>query len=315
MKFGIIREGKNPPDKRVPFVPKQCAQLKSNYPGLELAVQSSPVRCFGDETYQAEGISVVDTVNDCDVIFGVKERAYERFEYEVDYLIWFYQRAERMYSINKKKVKKSRHDGGCGLLSSHKQVKEILCRLKELKDNLEFGNTIQRNLLLDCLLKRMQCEYMLDYTIWRFVKNRQRIADIEAQPHHKDIQKRMQERIHLINEQKRMLDSFKTNQIKIYQSDQLIFANTHLVERDHLFAIDGAYEEQKSRPASSKEPAPRKSQMITKQMFEKQSGPGKQKEEAGDHLAVPTEMSGGKLETHEFVKFNYSQYVKKQTAP
>jgi alanine dehydrogenase len=111
MKFGIIREGKNPPDKRVPFVPKQCAQLKSNYPGLELAVQSSPVRCFGDETYQAEGISVVDTVNDCDVIFGVKEVPYDMLAEEKTMLFFSHTIKKQPYNrtllqeILKKKVR------------------------------------------------------------------------------------------------------------------------------------------------------------------------------------------------------------------
>jgi len=73
MKFGIIREGKNPPDKRVPFAPTQVAQLKQAYPDLEVVVQTSPIRCFEDAAYTAEGIEVVNSVSDCDVIFGVKE--------------------------------------------------------------------------------------------------------------------------------------------------------------------------------------------------------------------------------------------------
>lgn len=77
MKFGIIREGKNPPDKRVPFAPKQCADLVSNNSDLELVVQRSPIRCFSNEAYSSEGVSVVENVNDCDVIFGVKEVPYD----------------------------------------------------------------------------------------------------------------------------------------------------------------------------------------------------------------------------------------------
>lgn len=77
MKFGIIREGKNPPDKRVPFAPKQCAELVSSNSELEVVVQKSPIRCFADEAYASEGTEVVDTVSDCDVIFGVKEVPYD----------------------------------------------------------------------------------------------------------------------------------------------------------------------------------------------------------------------------------------------
>lgn len=71
--IGIIREGKVPPDKRVPLTPAQCAKLKRLYPGLEILVQSSPIRAFADDSYRSEGIAVVDSLESCDVIMGIKE--------------------------------------------------------------------------------------------------------------------------------------------------------------------------------------------------------------------------------------------------
>lgn len=73
MKIGIIREGKVPPDFRVPLTPSQCKQIKETYPTVNVVVQSSPIRAFKDDEYRHEGIEVVDDLNDCDVIFGVKE--------------------------------------------------------------------------------------------------------------------------------------------------------------------------------------------------------------------------------------------------
>jgi len=73
MKIGIIKEGKTPPDKRVGLTPAHCAHLKQSYPNLEIKAQRSPIRCFKDEEYAASGIELVDNVNDCDIIFGVKE--------------------------------------------------------------------------------------------------------------------------------------------------------------------------------------------------------------------------------------------------
>ena len=73
MKIGLIKEGKTPPDKRVPLSPKQCKWIKDNYPHLELVVQKSPIRKFNDETYAAFGLTLVDDVSDCDVLLGVKE--------------------------------------------------------------------------------------------------------------------------------------------------------------------------------------------------------------------------------------------------
>ncbi len=74
MKIGIIREGKNPPDKRVPFSPDQLRALKERFGSqISFLVESSPIRCFSDEEYQAAGIEVVDDISEADVLFGVKE--------------------------------------------------------------------------------------------------------------------------------------------------------------------------------------------------------------------------------------------------
>jgi saccharopine dehydrogenase (NAD+, L-lysine-forming) len=73
MRIGIIAETKNPPDRRVPFSPKQLAGLRSDWPDHEFVVQSSPIRCFSDREYEAEGIEIRTGMEDCDVLFGVKE--------------------------------------------------------------------------------------------------------------------------------------------------------------------------------------------------------------------------------------------------
>ena len=73
MKIGLIKEGKTPPDKRVPLSPKQCNWIKEKYPNLELVVQKSPIRKYKDQEYLNEGITLVDKVEDCDVLLGVKE--------------------------------------------------------------------------------------------------------------------------------------------------------------------------------------------------------------------------------------------------
>lgn len=73
MKFGIIKERKNPPDKRVVFSPKKLQQFQQKYPTSVIVVESSDIRVFSDEQYKNVGINVVENVSDCDVLFGVKE--------------------------------------------------------------------------------------------------------------------------------------------------------------------------------------------------------------------------------------------------
>lgn len=73
MKIGIIREGKTPPDKRVPLSPEQCERILNEYPEVELYVEKSEIRKFKDSEYERLGIAVVDNVEHCDVLLGVKE--------------------------------------------------------------------------------------------------------------------------------------------------------------------------------------------------------------------------------------------------
>ena len=73
IKLGIIREGKTPPDKRVALSPEQCEYILNNYQDVEVFVQKSEIRKFKDEHYKKLGVAVVDSVQDCDVLIGVKE--------------------------------------------------------------------------------------------------------------------------------------------------------------------------------------------------------------------------------------------------
>jgi saccharopine dehydrogenase (NAD+, L-lysine-forming) len=73
IKLGVIREGKVPPDFRVPLTPKQCKAIEVLYPEVKVVVQRSPIRTYPDAAYAEQGIELVDQLNDCDYIFGVKE--------------------------------------------------------------------------------------------------------------------------------------------------------------------------------------------------------------------------------------------------
>jgi hypothetical protein len=71
--LGVIREGKVPPDFRVPLTPKQCKAIEVLYPEVKVVVQTSPIRTFPDQAYTDLGIEIVDSLAACDYIFGVKE--------------------------------------------------------------------------------------------------------------------------------------------------------------------------------------------------------------------------------------------------
>ncbi|MFV8355819.1 NAD(P)-dependent oxidoreductase [Flavobacterium sp. XS1P32] len=73
MKFGIIKERKNPPDRRVIFSPDELTRLKNQYQNCSIKVESSDIRIFTDAEYTNVGIEVATDISDCDVLFGVKE--------------------------------------------------------------------------------------------------------------------------------------------------------------------------------------------------------------------------------------------------
>ena len=73
MKFGIIKERKNPPDRRVVFSPDELVQFKNKFPQADITVESSDIRIFSDESYQEKGFEIAQDLSDCDVLFGVKE--------------------------------------------------------------------------------------------------------------------------------------------------------------------------------------------------------------------------------------------------
>ena len=73
MKFGIIKERKNPPDRRVVFSPNEIKTIQEQFPVVSFKVEPSDIRIFSDAEYQNLGIEVTDDLSDCEVVFGVKE--------------------------------------------------------------------------------------------------------------------------------------------------------------------------------------------------------------------------------------------------
>jgi alanine dehydrogenase len=71
--LGILREGKIPVDRRVPFTPQQAREIMVKFPHVTVVLQHSRIRCFKDSEYGAAGIRVVNDVDGCDVLMGIKE--------------------------------------------------------------------------------------------------------------------------------------------------------------------------------------------------------------------------------------------------
>ncbi len=73
IKVGILRETKNPPDRRVPLTPPQIIALEELYPDVEFFVQPSDFRCYANDEYEYLDIPLKEDLRDCDILLGVKE--------------------------------------------------------------------------------------------------------------------------------------------------------------------------------------------------------------------------------------------------
>ena len=73
IKIGLIREGKTPPDKRVPFTPLQVEEIEQRFPHTKVMAQSSASRCYQNEEYTKLDVAVNDDLASCDILMGIKE--------------------------------------------------------------------------------------------------------------------------------------------------------------------------------------------------------------------------------------------------
>ncbi len=95
MKIGIIREGKTPPDSRVPLTPTQCKQVQAH---AELVIQRSINRCYKDEEYVAQNIPLTYDISDCDVLMGVKEVPIEQLIPNKTYFFFSHTIKKQVYN-------------------------------------------------------------------------------------------------------------------------------------------------------------------------------------------------------------------------
>jgi saccharopine dehydrogenase (NAD+, L-lysine-forming) len=73
IKAAILRETKNPPDRRVTLTPAQIVALEELYPYLQFYVQPSDLRCYSNDEYEYLNIPLKEDLHDCDILMGVKE--------------------------------------------------------------------------------------------------------------------------------------------------------------------------------------------------------------------------------------------------
>ena len=98
VKIGLIREGKYPPDKRVPFTPLQAEEIEQRFPHAKVLVQESPHRCFQDDEYRKQKIDVLPDVSECQILMGIKEAPIANLVPERTYLFFSHTMKKQPYN-------------------------------------------------------------------------------------------------------------------------------------------------------------------------------------------------------------------------
>lgn len=73
LRVGVLRETKNPPDRRVVLSPALAVEIEKTFPNVELFVQPSKIRSYKDKEYEKRGLKLKEDLSDCDILLGVKE--------------------------------------------------------------------------------------------------------------------------------------------------------------------------------------------------------------------------------------------------
>jgi saccharopine dehydrogenase (NAD+, L-lysine forming) len=96
--IGLIKEGKVPADNRVALTPAQCKWILRNDHRFAIKVQRSPHRCFTDAEYERAGVELVNELNDCAIILGIKEIPVDQLLPRKTYLFFSHTRKKQPYN-------------------------------------------------------------------------------------------------------------------------------------------------------------------------------------------------------------------------
>lgn len=102
VKIAVIREGKVPPDGRVPLTPEQVKTMVDSNQAIECLVESSQVRCFVDQEYVNVGVPIIPALDakSADFYIGVKEVPLDQLIAGCSY--FFFSHTAKMQPYNKK---------------------------------------------------------------------------------------------------------------------------------------------------------------------------------------------------------------------
>lgn len=118
--IGIRHEDKYEHERRAPLTPKHVARLVKQKK-LDIVVETSTRRVFTDSEYLEAGAKICDNLNDCSVIFGVKEIPEHYFEQDKTYVFFSHVIKGQKYNMP---MLKRMMELKCNLIEYEKVVDE-----------------------------------------------------------------------------------------------------------------------------------------------------------------------------------------------
>ncbi len=100
LKIGIIKETKNPPDKRVPVTPAQIDIVKKQFQNVDICVEKSPLRCYNDDEFEYLNVDMEKDISTCDILIGVKEVKIDKLISDKTYMFFSHVAKKQPYNRN-----------------------------------------------------------------------------------------------------------------------------------------------------------------------------------------------------------------------
>ena len=98
LKVGVLKETKNPPDRRVVLAPEEALLVTQMFSNIELFIQPSDIRCYTDKEYTDLGLTLKEDLSDCDILMGVKEVKIDKLISDKSYLFFSHTAKKQSYN-------------------------------------------------------------------------------------------------------------------------------------------------------------------------------------------------------------------------
>jgi len=110
LRLGILKETKIPPDRRVVLTPDQVMEVMQKFSRVEIHLEPSIIRCYDDNEYLMKGELLLNDLDKCDILMGVKEVQIDDFKENKTYIFFSHTIKQQLHNremfreIIKKKI-------------------------------------------------------------------------------------------------------------------------------------------------------------------------------------------------------------------